>query len=403
MNALLSSFSPEMQLVLCAARVEPGDAAAATLDTLLARDLDWKAVGRYARENEVQPLVHRTLSRREEGQVPTEVLDRLADASRDVALDNLRFDQTLRRLVDELEAADIPVIPFKGPALARRAYGNSAYRQYVDLDLLVQRSDFYRAKAELQEKGYEPYRDLDDDEEADFVDSKLGYELVNRADGTVVELHWGLFYDIYGFGFDPEALWQRHERSSFAGQPIRVLAPEDLMRYLCVHGTKHRFLKLKWLCDVAAFVRAQPDLDWATVQRRARETGTERMCLLALYLAHHLLGAAVPPALLRSARADSTLRALAETLCSNWLLRDPERSESETWDVFWFHVRERERLRDRLPYVWHHVKLAMAPSEKDREWVDLPEALSFLYVFVRPLRLLREWGGRLFTGQAVSR
>ena len=392
-----------MQLVLCAARVEPGDAAAATLDTLLARDLDWKAVGRYARENEVQPLVHRTLSRREEGQVPTEVLDRLADASRDVALDNLRFDQTLRRLVDELEAADIPVIPFKGPALARRAYGNSAYRQYVDLDLLVQRSDFYRAKAELQEKGYEPYRDLDDDEEAEFVDSKLGYELVNRADGTVVELHWGLFYDIYGFGFDPEALWQRHERSSFAGQPIRVLAPEDLMRYLCVHGTKHRFLKLKWLCDVAAFVRAQPDLDWATVQRRARETGTERMCLLALYLAHHLLGAAVPPALLRSARADSTLRALAETLCSNWLLRDPERSESETWDVFWFHVRERERLRDRLPYVWHHVKLAMAPSEKDREWVDLPEALSFLYVFVRPLRLLREWGGRLFTGQAVSR
>lgn len=403
MNAFVSSFSPEMRLVLCTARVESSDAAEAALDTLLDRDLDWTAVSRHARENRVQPLVHRTLARQDDPRVPAGVLDRLADASREIALANLRFDQTLQSLVGELEAASIPVIPFKGPTLARRAYGNSAYRQYVDLDLLVHRSDFYRAKALLQRKGYEPYREMDDEEEAEFVDSRLGYELVNGDTGTVVELHWGLFYDIYGFGFDPDGLWRRHERISFAGQSIRALAPEDLMRYLCVHGTKHRFLQLKWLCDVAECARAHPDLDWAAVHKRARETGTERMVLLALFLAHHLLGAEVPKALRRSARADSTLRALAGKLCSDWLFRDPERTQSESWDVFWFHVRERERLRDRIPYVWHHVKLALAPSEKDRAWVDLPEALSFLYVFVRPIRLLREWGARVLPDQALSR
>ena len=122
-----------MRLVLCTARVESSDAAEAALDTLLDRDLDWTAVSRHARENRVQPLVHRTLVRQGDPRVPAGVLDRLADASREIALANLRFDQTLQSLVGELEAASIPVIPFKGPTLARRAYGNSAYRQYVDL------------------------------------------------------------------------------------------------------------------------------------------------------------------------------------------------------------------------------------------------------------------------------
>jgi hypothetical protein len=395
MDPLFSAFSSEMELTLYCARVEPAGAAKAKIDALLGRDLDWETVCRYAGENRVQPLVHRTLARQENEHVPADVLDRLADASREVAFANLRFDQTLRQLVDELENTSIPVIPFKGPTLARRAYGDSAYRQYVDLDLLVQRSDFYRAKAVLQRLGYEPYREMDDDEEAEFINSKLGYELVDWDTGTVVELHWGLFHDIYGFGFAPDEIWQRHEWGSFAGEPVRTLAPEDLMRYLCIHGTKHRFLQLKWLCDVAEFVDACPDLKWEAVQREARETGTERMLHLALFLAHRLLGAEVPRGLLRSARSDSTLRALAQKLCSDWLFRDPDRTQASPWAVFWFHLRERERVGDRLPYLWHHMKLAAAPSDKDRDFVDLPSTLSFLYIFVRPVRLVREWGARI--------
>ena len=40
----------------------------------------------------------------------------------------------------------------------------------------------------------------------------------------------------------------------------------------------------------------------------------------------------------------------------------------------------------------HTLRLAMSPTESDRQMMSLPRALAPLYVLMRPLRLLREYG-----------
>jgi hypothetical protein len=81
------------------------------------------------------------------------------------------------------------------------------------------------------------------------------------------------------------------------------------------------------------------------------------MVRLGGYLAHQLLEAPVPPNVLRAAQTSRTVRAMAARICDEWLFREPDAPRTPDWDVFWFHVKERERWRDRWPYIKHHLKL----------------------------------------------
>ncbi|HYX40092.1 MAG TPA: nucleotidyltransferase family protein, partial [Pyrinomonadaceae bacterium] len=88
------------------------------------------------------------------------------------------------------------------------------------------------------------------------------------------------------------ALHARGETVLIGEARVRVLAPEDHLRLLCVHLLRHGAWRPLWLCDVAAAIETRAALfDWSRVlegdQRRARWVGC------AVGLAHKLLGARV--------------------------------------------------------------------------------------------------------------
>jgi len=61
-----------------------------------------------------------------------------------------------------------------------------------------------------------------------------------------------------------------------------------------VHGTKHRWERLRWICDVAELIRVREDVKWETLMRVAESLGSRHMLSLGLYLAHDVLGAPLP-------------------------------------------------------------------------------------------------------------
>src|SRR6185295_14836569 len=67
-----------------------------------------------------------------------------------------------------------------------------------------------------------------------------------------------------------------------------------LVLSLCVHGSKHLWERLAWICDVAELVKTRTDLNWSVLLERAVSTGNERMLFLGLYLANNLLDAPLP-------------------------------------------------------------------------------------------------------------
>lgn len=353
---LWATLPPEAQVIASCARVRLNAAAQERLDSLLAQDLDWECVQRHVGEHGIEALVHRHLSRYPEA-VPSDVQDYLAQRAQQVAFRNLQHTQELLHLVQQLEEKKIPVIPFKGPMLAALAYGDVSFRRFIDLDVMVQRDDIPLVKEVLVEHGYEPARNLDEKGEAEYIDSQLGYEFVHLGKRNVIEVHWTFFYEIYAFDLTPDEVWGRHETTTLCEVAVRTLAPEDLFIYLCAHGTKHRWMKLKWIADVAEFVRSYPKLDWSALQQRAERLGCQRMLRLGCYLAHELLDAPIPASVLQAARGSQVVRSMGRQVCTDWLFREPEAPNSSELEVFRFHLKERERWRDRWPYVKHHLDL----------------------------------------------
>lgn len=315
---------------------------------------------------------------------------------RRVARRNLRLTSELLSLLDVFQAHGIRATPFKGPVLAVVAYGNVGLRHFRDLDILVLRRDAERARQLLLQRDYCPEVPVEPGHEAALLASGYHYPF-RRDDGLAVELHWALGPREFPCPLDVDDVWTRLQPVPLGGRTVYTLGSEDLLLFLCAHGGKHCWWRLQWVADVAHLIAREGGLDWDAIVGRARARGAERILLLGLLLSHELLDAPTPESLLARARADRSVRAPAEDVRARLLAPNP--APLKPWRARLFHVRIRERWRDRARYVWFVVT---TPNAADWRVVRLPARLQFLYYVVRPFRLAVKYARHLVRGLAWS-
>jgi len=280
----------------------------------------------------------------------------------------------LVRLLDVFKARGIPVIPLKGPVLAAFAYGGIELREYFDLDLLVRRSDVAKAGEALIAEGYRPQFELAETQWPAFL--RYACEWGFSRDATLVELQWQFVPRYFSFPIDYGQLWERAVTVSFEKRSVLSLSAEDLLLYLCVHGTKHAWSDPKWARDVAEVIRISPNLNWDFVAGQARSLGGERMLRLGLRLARDLAGARFPLEI-----DDPVVQRLAAEVHS-------AESGMTAREEALFHLRSRERLRDRARYCF---RLLTTHTILDWQVAPFPRWLFFLYYFTRPFRLINKY------------
>jgi hypothetical protein len=367
--------------------------ATARVRTLVEAGVDWTGVVERASAHGVLPLLSLHVAALGRDGVPAEVRDDLRERFERQACHNLGLAAELARVMRALEGAGIPAAAFKGPTLALTAYGSLALRQFVDLDILVSRRQLAPASRVLATSGYVSSGRLTAAQHAVFLRFAGTLTLV-RASGTVpVDLHGEVQTRLLAVSFDTAGLLARARPLPLAGGAVTTLSPEDLLLVLCVHGSKHRWERLAWICDVAEVVNRHPDLDWPRILEDAGRLRIRRLLDLGLFLAGDMLGAAVPAPLVRHATADRAVRALAADVRRrlDGPFRPPGRIEEMS---FW--VGARERLRDRGRYLLHSVT---TPTSHEVGVVTLPVSLSFLYYLLRPLRLATRHA-RILVGRA---
>ncbi|HET9882599.1 MAG TPA: hypothetical protein VFS81_12665, partial [Candidatus Binatia bacterium] len=137
-----------------------------------------------------------------------------------------------------------------------------------------------------------------------------------------------------------------------------------------------------------------PQLDLAHVLRQAKRLGGERMLLYSLRLANNLLDAVLPSEVVRQMSFHPAIDGLVE-YAQRQLFDDGDRAVPDQPTVDQFRWLIRERLRDKLyPYYQRYVTDVIAPCEFERQLLPLPRELSFLYYFIRPVRLVTKRGLR---------
>lgn len=385
---LKNSDRPEAQLLLACARTTLEPMFAERIRSLVRRDLDWMYVLEKTDEHFLTPLVYRNLSAVRSADMPDEVLNELQDRANANARHNLYRTGELIKLVGLLEHHGIPVMPFKGPTLSVLAYGSLGLREYADLDILVRKRDVQRAKELLFSHGYQLASSREDQFGKDLIFESQDHHRVR------VELHWELLERHYDLTLDLDGLWGQLQPITLAGSTVLTLAPEMMLLYLCMHGSRHKWERLLWVCDVAEMVRSQKEMNWASVLEQADKLGCERMLALGLLLAQELLGTKLPEEVSQKIQLHSGIVILANQL-REMHFHEGQRSEGYFF-AYRAHLAVRERPRDRrrlrFRYYRGYLRRAFVPNEKDRAVLALPAWLSPLYYFLRPLRLLGCFG-----------
>jgi len=312
--------------------------------------------------------------------VPAWVREQLASRKAEACRQALRRAAELVRLKNAFGSQGIETIPLKGVILSLQLYGDPAARTSRDLDLLVKPERLDDAGKILETEGY---RCIDPDFE--LTPRRRRWILENGPHFTyrhglrrqLVELHWRL------------PLWRKEQVAdlwnccatrTWMDTDFLALSDEALLLFLCDHGAKHRWRRVKWLADVAVLLGKEPGFSWETVLALAGRLDLCRPLAQAGTLVSWLYGIPLPEPLVGLIGRQRSAAGLATAAAKAMVLHEDEQ----------FALRERLRagvaprhLRERLPRL-ANLRAALISADEFKEF-PLSDRWFWLYFPLRPL------------------
>lgn len=377
---------PEHALLLAATGV--GGSARDAVARALSSPLDWTRVVELTLRHRMAPAL--LIALEPVGSlVPPELLAALRAHCATLREQRTALVRELFELLDALGLRSVSAIPFKGPVLGELLFGDADLRSPGDLDILVRPGDVPAVCEVLEARGYADADRrpgaprLTTTQQRMYQRFQCEYRFIRKSDGTVVEPHWGLSQRPLAIDVDYTGMLDRARPAAFGGRSVLSLAPADLLLALCIHGAKHRWERLTWIHDVAALLRAHPELDLDASIAAARGSGCKRILLLGLALAHECAAVPLSSAVTRAIEADGMTASLGRDVMEG--LFGPLRPEPRNDRIDSFRLEMRERWSDRARYV---TRTWTAPRRFHIETVALPSSLRWIYP---PLKVVLDY------------
>lgn len=371
---------PELELILCCAKVRLNPNKIDRIKSLLQQDIDWEYLITTAKLHKVLPLIYLNLIKYFPEYVPQNILNQLQEFIQAKTRRNLYLVRELFTLTNIFESNNISAIPYKGLVLAAAVYGDLSLRQFVDLDFLVSRQEYLKTQELLIAEGYNPPPQNNVDWERSFVHAK-------KQIG--VDLHQGLTPDYLPIHINFSGLWQRLESVSVGGVEFKTFSPEDLLIVLCIQLAKDSQWTAEVLikvCDISELIFTYENIDWDLVWQRCIKLGTKRILLFSLYVVHEMLDTKVPDSMGQKMQKDNVAKKAALQVCEEFFLRSEESFKEKTYqERIILRKLARERWQDKVPYF---LEVTFIPNEQDFSFFSFPKQLFWLYYLLKPIRLI---------------
>jgi hypothetical protein len=377
--AFCGSFRAEHELLLCCSRTNAQPQIVERIRSLASEQIDWNYLFLLARRHTVVPLLYQQLKQHASDLVPQDHLQRLKHEYQENSARNTVLTVELCRLIKLFAGSGIEAIPYKGPVLSLFAYDNLALRRFVDLDVIVNKKDVARARGLLVAEGYVPSKSLTPVQQDVLLRTQHNLQFTKDNRRLIVELHWEVAPHLFASSVDAETLWRDLLTFDLNGVEVKTLSADHLLFSLCVHGSRHLWERLGWICDVAELI-SRRNLNWPALLERAAQADSERIFLLGLHLAERLLQAELPAEVKQRCNVDKRLESLATTVIEH-LFNGPAHVPATPREIFKYNLGVRKSLPARTRYLIHMLR----PTDSDLASRPLP---TFAYYLVRPFRLL---------------
>ena len=359
--------------------LEPNKGARAAEKLVVNRLPAWQEILSTARRHCVIPLISEGLKKAKIS-TPSGLAQFLKRFERSNTFANFRAAAALHKILEAMSAHDIRAYPYKGPYLASLAYGDLSQRVFGDLDLIVPPNQVMEASKVLQELGFEPCFPWVSPKP--FLSLHYEYRFKNRHSAQVLELKWRTSPARFGAWGELGEDWKWSTPPELQG--LRCFGPEleELFVILVIHGTKHLWSRLQWLCDLGRLLDSKA-LRWDQILVHAEKRQATRALALAAKLLENNLRAALPSELNFETPELSTVAARIQ---QSWF--ETGGIPNEEARVLLLRLTDSKRLG--TVYTLRAI-LSPGPSEILAVPFELP--WHGLYYLVRPIRYLAKWLG----------
>ena len=369
----------EHEVLFCVARRHADETR---LRQLLKRPLDWDYLCAAASNHGLIPLLHKHLHAMDADLVPIKTRSRLKHQSVSNSQTVLHLFAKQLKLFRLFKENEIPAAIFKGSVLAQTAYGEISLRQAGDIDVLISRAQFDRAREILESLGYQMTPSITRAQLSSHLNTHCEIQFMRDDWFTVVDLHWALAPKTFVFKLETEDVLTRLQRVRVADVEFETLATEDSILYQAMHGAKHLWRRLEWISSLGETIRAADSIDWEVVIDRAANARATRMLNLGVQLAQRVSHIDVPFRLNDKSIADEVLSRIFTVS-----------GAADSTETNLYNLKIMDRKRDALISA---LRALFVPTFTDWHALNLPPSLHSLYYAYRPLRLSKIYSASLW-------
>jgi len=288
--------SHEWQLLIATACIQIDADRKTEISRLVKTDIDWDTLISQSMIHGTAGLLLRHLSSLQpEAGVPKDVIGRLSVFYLNITAANLKQMAEFQKAADAFAEAGVELMLLKGAALAESLYGDIGLRPMSDVDVIIGEENWPKVCKVLKDLKYQPV-------EQDFsplppkltrYDVQAHVQCVSPVD-TCLEFQFDLF--TMGIGMlDMEGVWERSRQVVISGRAVHVPGREDQLLHLLVHANRHGCARLKWLVDIAEYVRQDEVVDWNLLERIARREKVTAVIYMTIRHIERLLDVKLAP------------------------------------------------------------------------------------------------------------
>jgi len=183
--------------------------------------------------------------------LPDEVAEILIQGRRSNAVKVMLLVRELGKALDLLRERGVPILVFKGAALAVATTGDFTARGPGDLDLWVAPDCLARAHAALSSGGWLPVSGYPSDSETWAWRHLMAtsYEMPMVSPSADLDLHWRI-HPSASLSPDFKEAWARGRSVQIDGIDVPTLSDADAFRHSCVHAAHDECRWLRSIVDI---------------------------------------------------------------------------------------------------------------------------------------------------------
>jgi hypothetical protein len=373
-------FTPDTTFLLACLTLKPDS----NLQQLSQMPLAWDNILQLSLKHGVASLVYARLKASQGDAIPSEFMQELHGCVTSQKFHNQILSVEMNHISERFAVAQIPFMVFKGPPLALQLYGSIYTRPYGDIDFLIPPEHIIAASHMLIAEGYNRF---DGPLPAALPDLGHHFAFLN-ASRIEIELHWAVAPAYLRFPLSFEQLRKEAVEVNILNKSLCTPSPENMLLILCMHGTKHGWVRLSWIYDIAAFVRIYHALDWSGILQRSSRMHCRRMLLVALVLAYDLFQFDLPDAVSKAIADDPHVLTLAKDV-QRWLFAP---LDSYYFEKHAYQIKVRDHFSDK--YIYVKVKQPFLEDNAITQISRLPRADRGLFFLLWINRLVRKYAVR---------